>query len=187
MKKIFILILTVLIFSLVAVSCDEKKTESDFSRDVSEAPAPTSREILSKVIDVTGDEGIIVYDFGKKEDTSTTDELIDNSFLSDMYGTLETTVDPEKFESLSVFLPEAQEANEVHIAKPKSSSDIAEVKGYLEKRLSRLKEMFVGYLPEQAGIANKGKLTEYKGYVFLVVTSDKNDEIIKAIKDYIDK
>ena len=184
MKKVFTLILAILTLSLTA--CTDKKIESEASGDVSVIPPPTAREILSKAIEINGDEELIIYDFQKLEDTSSSDEKIDTAFLTDMYGTLETTVNPEKIGELAVFLPETQIANEVHIAKPKTADDAADMKGYLQKRLDRLKVMFVGYLPEQAGIAAKGKLTEYKGYIFLVVTTEKNDEVINAIKNMID-
>ena len=191
MKKAITLILAILTFSLTAVSCNDKKTESNASDNasgtVSQLPAPTARELLSKALEINGDEEVIIYDILKSDETSSSDEKADGLFLSDMYGTLETTVEADKIGELAVFLPEAQIANEVHIAKPKTEADTAKVKAYLQQRLDRLKEMFVGYLPEQAGIAAKGKLTEYKGYIFLVATKEKNDEVINAIKNMIDR
>jgi len=114
------------------------------------------------------------------------DEAVDEFLLGDLYNSLDITAESAKIGDIALFQPTEQVANEVHIVKPATSGDMNVVKEYLQNRLERLKTVFVGYAPDQVAIASKGKITEYKGYLLLVVTKDKNDDIINAVKDMID-
>ena len=182
MKKICIL-LSVILLLTIFTACDQKKTENSENESVttSQAPPPDCRTLLDKAIDIMGGKsGLVVYSDNEK------DEPIDDFLLGDLYNSLDVTAESAKIGDIALFQPIEQIANEVHIVKPASNSDNNDVKGYLQNRLDRLKTVFVGYAPEQVTIASKGKIVEHKGYFLLVVTKDKNDDIINAVKALID-
>lgn len=180
MKKICILLSAVLLFTLLS-ACDQKKTESIESDVVSQAPPPNCRALIAKAIEAVGGQtGLVVY----SDDDG--DEPVDDFLLGDLYNSLDITAESEKIGDIALFQPTEQVANEVHILKPAANSDSNAVKGYLQNRLDRLKTVFVGYAPDQVAIAEKGKIVEHKGYLLLVVTKDKNDDIINAVKNLID-
>ena len=182
MKKLCI-ILSVILFLVSFSACGQKNTESVNveSRTTSQTPPPDCRTLLTKAIDaVGGSSGLVVY--SQKDG----DEVVDEFLLGDLYNSLDVTADGAKIGDIALFQPTEQVANEVHILKPATSGDKDEVKGYLQNRLDRLKTVFVGYAPDQVAIASKGKIVEHKGYFLLVVTKDKNDEIINTVKNLID-
>lgn len=182
MKNICILLSAILLLTLFS-ACDQKKTESGESQSetTSQVPPPDCRTLLMKAIDAVGGQTeLVVYS------DSDTDEPVDDFLLGDLYNSLDVTAESAKIGDIALFQPTEQVANEVHIVKPATSSDSNEVKGYLQNRLDRLKAVFVGYDPDQVAIASKGKIVEHKGYFLLVVTKDKNDDIISAVKALID-
>ena len=185
-KKICILLSVVLLFGMLS-ACEQKKTDvsdevgtSKDSGTTSQAAPPDCRTLLEKAIEaVGGNSALVIYS------DSEGDEPVDEFLLGDLYNSLDFNADSTKIGDIALFQPTEQVANEVHIIKPATSSDNDEVKTYLQNRLDRLKVVFVGYAPEQVAIASKGKIVEYKGYFLLVVTKDKNDEIINAVKALI--
>ncbi|OGO92745.1 MAG: hypothetical protein A2Y17_10080 [Clostridiales bacterium GWF2_38_85] len=184
MKKVLLFILIAVLSISSFASCkDNSSNESDASDTTSKSVINVScKKLLDIAINIDNNDGITVY----TSEGTELGEYLDEFMISDLYGSLTNTPDFSIVDSYAVFMTDEQVVKECHIFKPKKKADAATIKEYLENRFTRVKEKFVGYLPEQVAYAEKGKVFEYGDFVIYITTISNNDNIIKAIKNKID-
>ena len=159
MKKMMVIMLTMVLAMVVSACSSNKSTTIEASKSAKEMTEQMVTEVEQPALmELTAEE------------------------LKNLYN-----LDPAKLTDFSVRVPMMNvKTNEIAIFKVKDTKDVAEVEAAAKQRAENVMKQFEKYLPDQYENAKNHKIVVKGNYVLLVI-SDQADELYKVYDSFFTK
>ncbi|KOS69086.1 hypothetical protein AEA09_11385 [Lysinibacillus contaminans] len=159
MKKMMLIMLTMVLAMVVSACSGDKTTTIEASKSAKEMADQMLKEV----------EQPDLMELSEEE-------------MQNLYN-----IDPAKLEDFSVRVPMMNvKTNEIAIFKVKDEKDVADVEAAAKQRAENVMKQFEQYLPDQYENAKNHKIVVKGNYVLLVI-SDRADELIKVYDSFFEE